>query len=316
MMKTFFKGLLFGAGFAISFVVIQSAWFYWVIPAGLDRLDSGALVMDEDGNWVPADESEVEGFRTAPATRSFPRTGSIPSGSHDGRFDAAAAEELEEGPGRLEGRVLARGEPVTGLRLRLALNGDKWSSWTRTNDDGVYRVSLPLGEYRVDGYRFDNRQFMDALIGTIRSPAMEFSDEFESVGLDVAGVGPDLVFVDPVRKLPMPDLLTADEPMVLAWEPYAGAAGYRVVFWESESDDPDSYMMGMQDCGEGVRVEQPFVDLGQVDLPFRADRHYAYTVYALDAEDSAISRSETEHPRKTFRILLNHSNDKQGENDE
>jgi len=315
-MKIFFKGLLFGAGFAISFFVIQSIWFYWAIPAGMQQLDSGALVLDEAGDWVPADDREGEFFRAGPTAARLPRTGSIPSGSHEARFDAAVAEELEEGPGRLAGRVLARGEPVEGLRLRLALNGDQWSPWARTDRDGVYRIGLPPGDYRVDGYRLDDRQFKDELIGTIRSPAMAFSDEFVSVGVDAPGGGPELVFVEPVSKLPVPDVLSADEPMVLAWEVYAGADSYRLVFFESASDDPGSLMMGMQECGEGVRVDQPFVDLREVDLPFRSDRHYAYTVYAHDAGDSPISRSETEYPRDTFRVLSDTFDDKQGDNDE
>ena len=300
-MQSFFKGLLFGAGFTLAFVVITTAWSLWVMPKAMDRMFNQSFVVDDDGKMMPLDEAgDDQRLFRSPGMAMHGQTS--PAGSYQGRFDVDAATALEPGPGQIVGRATVRGEPAAGLRFRLALNGDRFSDWATVQGDGSYQVMVPYGEYRIDGYDLDPGQFYRALMGTVLSPATEFVDEVFSVTADVTGTGPELMFVEPVRQLPTSGTLSLDEKAILAWEPHPGAASYRLRFWEGESDEAGS-MMGMQECGEELRVQAPFVDLREVDLVFREDRYYALTVYAHDDQDRPVSRSPMGHPRELFRVV-------------
>ena len=124
------------------------------------------------------------------------------------------------------GSVTSGGKPRQGLRLRLALNGAVMSQWATSNSDGKYDIGVPYAKYRIDGYELDSSIANTLLAGKTDGPRDELLSMRETIVVVAQGKarrGPDLAFVDPVRKKgPFGDISLA-QPVVVSWEAYPNA---------------------------------------------------------------------------------------------
>jgi len=234
MLETFLKGLVFGAGFTIALMGVSTVWFLWVMPQFDDMVYSSSYVLDEDVEWVKQSSKDVAGSSDARMVddEDVWMPGVFPGASTVRSFDFQGAETLDSGPGQLVGRVMAEGDPVAGMRFRLALDRHHWSPWTTTDEDGTYLIELPYGAYRVDGYDLDPRGKVRQLGGLVASPSNDFPDEQILVDESGPATGPELVFVSPVELVAPPETMSIDQPLVLAWKPYTSIGSINPLFTE------------------------------------------------------------------------------------
>ena len=84
------------------------------------------------------------------------------TGFYSGDFSRGSSGVLSSGPGQIIGAAMVDGEPLEGLRLRLALNGSVMSQWATTGAAGRYEIGVPFGGYRIDGFELAWRWFLPA----------------------------------------------------------------------------------------------------------------------------------------------------------
>jgi hypothetical protein len=209
-----------------------------------------------------------------------------------GKFDRMSHDNLSEGPGTIAGKALVDGKPCSGLKLKLALNGKVWSQWAVTNTLGEYKIKVPYGKYRIDGWNLDEQSSDKVLPGKIHHPAGIFA-MFESFSVDEKknGKGPILYFVNPVKIIqPIGETVLSDD-LILEWEPYPNAAFYRIQ---------------IRDHGEGWNLFGERIFKTSSDEPIVRDtkvtfkkigadlikaHYYAVTIWALNKDMYQLSKS-------------------------
>lgn len=237
MLKKFMDGLAFGAGFGITFVAIWFIAYYLVLPPMLEsRFDSitesklDELTHDDLDRVSPANKSSNVVTSPPPVIASRQFLGS--SGVYSGDFIDNKSGVLAGGPGKIIGKVTADGKPVAGLKLRLALNGSVMSQWAVSDESGQYSVSVPYGEYKIDGYELHRSSANRTLPGMIGHPQMAHTDQKFNVSSDSPGYGLNFKFVSPVVKKIAKNRFSASEAVVLNWQAYPGATQYRIQIHE------------------------------------------------------------------------------------
>ena len=135
-----------------------------------------------------------------------------------------------QGRGISSASITAGGAPAAGLRLRLMLNGSVMSQWGESEHEGKYvdRRSLrTLPDRRLrDRPRHRRTSRCSRERSTIRITSHVASGEFSVVGRAAGRARSTLDFIDPVRKsVPLGEVSRKGKPIVVAWEPYAGARG-------------------------------------------------------------------------------------------
>lgn len=68
------------------------------------------------------------------------------SGIQAGRY-VENKNVLDAGTGQIAGNISASSKPVSGLKIRLVLNGAVVSQWAETDAVGKYSIRLPPGKY-------------------------------------------------------------------------------------------------------------------------------------------------------------------------
>lgn len=225
-------------------------------------------------------------------------------GSTMGSFpDSARHTALAAGPGKITGRVTASGQPVQGLRLRLALNGAAMSQWAVTGADGRYEVALPYGRYRVDGYQIDSSIADSVLAGKTDAPQrVPFEREPIEVAEGRAGEGIDLDYVDPVRKLGPKGAVKAGEPIVVSWEPYPGAAAYRLQVVEARERNDFESQRRLFEWQARPLVNGTRADLAALKVELKKGYYYTVEIEALDQRNLPLSQSIHNFGRPDFRV--------------
>ena len=113
MFKKFIDGLVFGAGFGLAFIVLWIVAIYFLLPTlaknSIQTINSGPST---EVNTVPSIQ---------PPSKYLGSTNISSSG-----FSRSGV--LAGGPGEITGNAEANGNPVEGLKLRLALN---WSVYSQ-----------------------------------------------------------------------------------------------------------------------------------------------------------------------------------------
>jgi len=128
MIKKLLNGLVFGTGFGTGFgiavvIVIVIYFQFFFEPMKEDKISVTNSVVN-----IPPSIEDSKRFLGSPA---------IFSGDFDNKDGV-----LSSGPGKIVGKVTKNGDPVPGLRLRLALNNSIMSQWAITDNEGMYEVSV------------------------------------------------------------------------------------------------------------------------------------------------------------------------------
>ncbi|HMH18098.1 MAG TPA: carboxypeptidase-like regulatory domain-containing protein [Burkholderiales bacterium] len=223
-------------------------------------------------------------------------------GSYSGSFPHDRNKVLATGPGRITGRVTSSGKPVQGLRLRLALNDGVMSEWATTDAAGKYAIGLPYGKYRIDGYNLDYSVVDAVLGGKTDSPQNNQyrSDDIIVVADGKAGRGPDLEYVDPVRKKGPRGEVSLSKPVILEWEPYPAAATYQVQI--TEAQDPRDYATRKQlfECCRGPSVSGTSFNLSERGTMLKKGYSYFFDITALDEHGKMLADSAGRQMRPDF----------------
>jgi hypothetical protein len=291
-MKTFL--LMLGSAFcgALLFAAAVYGYFWWQVAS----VEPGVPV-----RFPPRGEKTVAAAPPVADLERFYGT----HGSFAGEFPGNARQTvLAAGAGRIAGRVTSDAKPLQGLRLRLALNGAVMSQWTTSGADGRYEVALPYGKYRVNGYELDSSVAHQVLAGKTDAPRHGlFHEEVIAVEAGRPGQGPDFAFVAPVRKLgPRGDVSLAG-PVIASWQPYPGAAAYRLQL--TEQRDPGDYenQRHVFEWRERPVVSGTSADLAALAAGLKKDHYYTLEVEALDDRRRALSQSPRHFGRADFRVL-------------
>lgn len=292
MLKQFLKGLVFGTGFTVAFVVIYTIWFTWGFPKYLSHgygFESTGPAKRETGVADPPILKDTQKFLGS-------------TGIYSGDFEHFNSRVLAAGDGKIIGSVTANNQPVSGVKIRLALNGSVFSQWAESGEDGTYIVAVPYGEYRIDGYDLDQDSANKHLPGKINKPMISHSSNTFSVGPETPGEGLTLKYIDPVIVLEPTGEVSLTDDIVARWEPYPGASSYVVQVYEYETPHQFSWDGTLFEWRERPRVTESFMNLREHGAEFKAGQYYTLTVTAEDDRSRPISETSMRQRERHFKV--------------
>lgn len=304
MFKKFFDGLLFGSGFGIAFLIIWIIGMYFVFPRVMESQFEGSVIRSNNNNVSEAPPVSSNGriVSEAPAVRNSNRyLGS--TGSYTGDFHNDENKVLSIGKGIISGVAQVNDKPLEGLKLRLALNGTVMSQWATTDSNGIYRISVPYGEYQIDGYEIDSSTADKVLPNKINHPRFcEFGQRFE-VKEGVDGEGIKLGFVDPIIKKLDKKKYLKNEKVIASWEPYPEAIEYKVQISEKpDAESLDSKYLFVGLGREKPKVSEPQIDLSKYPVELKSGYFYIFDVEAINSRGSVISETTRKYSGYDFKI--------------
>ncbi|MCW8108592.1 carboxypeptidase-like regulatory domain-containing protein [Alteromonas ponticola] len=282
MLKKFINGLLFGAGFAIAFIAVVWGYFHFI----------------NIKNQGSVEEVVLE----APPVTERPERFYGSSAVFSGSFVEDRNKILSSGDAIIVGSVLGEGKPIQGVKLRLGLNGAVMSQWATTDINGRYHISVPAGEYQIDGYELDYDSANIVMSGLIDSPRNHTSNDLVSASSDKEGKGLNLSYVRPVVKSVATNTLVLDQNADISWEKYPEAYSYEVQFYEKTN--PDSYR-SKHIFPASLKTNENHLNIGQYTDKFQEGRYYLFDVIALDENGMAISASYRNFTSYDFIIIPN-----------
>jgi hypothetical protein len=285
MFKKFVNGLLFGAGLGVSLVAVLVVYFYYIHP-----------------RMIGIETTPLDDVVDAPPGISERKKYLGSSSIYSGGFRDNLTGILTSGDGEIVGKVTADDEPVSGLKLRLALNGGVYSQWATTDEDGKYVISVPFGEYKVDGFELNTHSANRVLVGKIDHPLnSHFSSKFW-VTAGAKGRGPTFRFVDPVEKSLPKNSYSVAEEVVLSWEPYPGASKYAVQIYEQ----PDPYSFKgrkrLFEWSDKPEVAATSYNLKEHGVELKQGHFYVFQVDALDEYGAMLSETYDLYPGYDFEV--------------
>jgi hypothetical protein len=290
-MKTFLLMLGSAFGGVVMFVVAVYGYFYWQHS----RLEQGGVV-----HFPPRSEKTVAAAPPIVERERFYGTHATLAGE----FPPAARQTvLATGAGKIVGSATSGGKPLQGLRLRLALNGAVMSQWATTGADGRYEVALPYGTYRIDGYELDSSVADAVLAGKTDGPRQGFYYSVMVVEEGKPGQGLDFAYVDPVRKLgPSGDIKLA-QLLIVSWQPYPGAAAYRLQLTEHKHPGDYEGQRRMFEWRERPIVSGTSANLSEYKIALKKGYYYRIEIEALGERNLVLSQSPRHHDKADFRVV-------------
>ena len=282
MLRKFLSGLLFGAGFAIAFIAVVFAYFKYI---NLSSYDSEPQVVTE----VPKLQPKSDKFYGS-------------SASFSGEFIENRNNELVEGDALIIGSVLADGKPAVGLKLRLGLNGKVMSQWASTDAKGNYYISVPSGDYRVEGYELDYDSSVKVLAGLIDAPRHGNQNKSFTINSEKHGVGIELSYVTPVKKIITNNSFTLDGEIIISWKEYPSASSYDVQLYEKQTANDYSSTHLFR---SSKKTNNTSLNINEHTDELKVGFYYSYNVRALDENDLPISSSYRDFSGYDFKVLNN-----------
>jgi len=290
MFKKLIDGLIFGTGFGVAFVAVCIVAVYFILPSILENKYSTSEA-------VKLNEGEI---KQPPSLNSSGRFLGSP-GIYSGDFMDNREGVLSSGDGVITGTVLANENPVEGLKLRLALNGRVMSQWATTDKNGEYRVSVPYGEYQIDGYELNHSLANRLLPGKINHPENRHSTGTFRVSAGQEGHGLKFRFVDPIVKKLDKSKYSSSETVILKWEGYPGATEYTIQVYEK----PDANSWKSNDLfhwPERPKVSETELDLSKYKVELKPGYFYSFEVRARNEKGSLLSDTYRDHAGFDFEI--------------
>lgn len=288
MLKRFLNGLIFGAGFGIAFVGIWAISIYFILPKILEnKIESEVLVSRDTKLTKPPPINSSNRFLGSPAI-------------HSSGFDNEG--DLSPGPGKIVGSAEINGQPLAGLKLRLALNNSVMSQWTSTDLEGKYIINIPYGKYIIDGFELDQTSANKVLPGKILHPQSPHSSSAFEVSDGSDGHGINFKFIDPVIKKFVKNKYSSNEKIILEWQPYTGAALYSIQIYEKS--EPYAWSNNtLFKHQEMPTVSEPNINLSEYNLALKPGNFYYVDIYARDKEMGLLSESFRNYSGYDFEII-------------
>lgn len=294
MFRKFLNGFVFGAGFSLAFVLVYTGWMLWAMPNLIDRMSTELT------------------SREAPPVVATSRVPEIPERgqfrgatiSYDGDFEYDPGAVLSSGDAGITGQVLAEGEPVEGVRLRLALNGSVLSQWAVTDSEGRYKVPVPPGEYKVNGHELDRRSAHQSLSGLIDPPNGQASKE-ERFTLESGDIAPglDLEYIAPVVKLGPTGRVPLESQIIARWEAYPGADRYLLQVLKSPKPEFLDTRHVVFEQHDRPQVDGTETDLRDIGVPLEPGQFYFIEIIALDSDGNKLSQTPRTYWSSDFEVI-------------
>ena len=286
MLKKFLHGLAFGAGFGIAFAAIVAAIWVYILP-----------------NMIETKFNRSESVaRTPPALKSENKfLGSY--GAYSGGFSSNRSGVLAEGPGEIIGEATVNGKAATGLKLRLALNGEVMSQWGTTGSNGEYVVKVPYGEYRIDGFELDMDNVNSVLANKIDHPQNAHSSEKFIVSADTPGRALRLRFVDPVVMNMKKNKFSVSEDVIIDWLPYPDTGEYSVQIYEKTDPHGYDFSKRLFKWSERPIVSGTSINLRERSVEVKKGHFYVVEIYAQKGSSNVISRTPQRYTGFDFEVV-------------
>ncbi len=298
MLRKFLDGLVFGAGFAIAaLAVFWIAGGFFFFNTHVTDVSSLPPPTHRPGQSAGSEELITDVPALAPPGRFLDSTA-----SYSGDFMSYKKKVLTGGPGKIVGTAVSNGVPVEGLKLRLALNGSAMSQWAVTDASGKYTVTVPYGQYAIDGFELDQRSANEVLKNKIHKPDCGYSTGEFTVSSESDGQGLPFSFVDPVIKSIKKKKYSVSEEIVPEWQPYPGATGYTVQIYEKS----EPYKFSSNTLFEWMKrptVTEPRFDPEKFNTQFKAGKYYVLQVVALDNNGDSISETQDTFRGYDFAVI-------------
>ncbi|MBP7483483.1 MAG: carboxypeptidase regulatory-like domain-containing protein [Lacunisphaera sp.] len=216
------------------------------------------------------------------------------------------APVLAEGDARIVGTAIASGRPVSGLRLRLALNRKAKSAWAVTDKDGRYEILVPSGRYEVSGFEFDSFAADKVLAGMIMHPSRMHFGMRDVAAMDVApdrpGKGIEFLFTPPVVVTDPVGEVASGTPVLLRWKPYPGATDYRVQLNETPGRNHVGSVEQVFPWEARPKVKSAPFDVAAAGGSLKPGHYYSIQIEALNEKGEVISENATNYRLGQFKI--------------
>ena len=277
--------MIFGAGFGIALIIVVVVYFqFFFQPMIENKIATSNKVIG-----APPSIKEPKIFLGSPAIYS-------------GGFLDNRSGVLSGGPGEIVGQATLNNKPVSGLKIRLALNGSVMSQWATTDSDGTYSVSVPYGEYQIDGFELDSNTANSILAGKIDHPQNAHSSGKFEVTKENRGRGLILRFIDPIEKIIAKNKYSVSDDIILKWAPYPGATQYSIQIYEKS--DPYAYIGNktLFDWSSRPRVSETTFNLKEHGVKLKAGHFYVVEIVARDDKMGVISQTHQMHSGYDFEI--------------
>lgn len=288
MLKKFINGLVFGAGFGIALSVVGLVAFYIVLPKVIEGSFSSGTYRHK--------AKETSTVPVVPKASRF--LGTI--ASHSGDFKNEGV--LTGGPGEIVGKAFVNGKLLSGLKLRLALNGSVMSQWAETDVNGKYHIRVPYGEYIVDGFELDGASANQVLPNKIHQSHFPHSNIAFSVSAGSTGRGMDFFFVDPVIKLPGKTQFSASDDIVLEWQAYPGATDYSVQLLEKAAANSWNNKR-LFEWSDKPKVLEAKINLSDYGVKLKPGYFYLLEVEARDQQRTTLSQTAQMFSGYDFEVI-------------
>jgi hypothetical protein len=284
MFKKLMNGFVFGVGFAIAFILVVEAYFQFFLQAKFENNFANSEVLD-----TPPTIKEVKRFLGSPAIYS-------------GGFLDNKSGVLSNGHGEIVGKAILNNAPLSNLKLRLALNGSIMSQWAITDSDGTYSVSVPYGEYKIDGFELDLKSANSILAGKINHPQNAHSSDKFEVSKENKGLGLKFRFIDPIEKNISKNIYSTSEEIILKWEPYPAATQYSIQIFEKT--DPHAFIGNktLFDWSSKPIISDTSFNLKQHSIKLKAGHFYVVEIIARDDNMDIVSQTHRMHSGYDFEI--------------
>ena len=243
-----------------------------------------------------------EQISTPPEISTKPKFLGTP-GVYMSGFDYDTKKVLTSGKAKLIGNITSNGNPVNGLKIRLALNGSIYSKWGITDSNGKYEISVPVGSYKVDGYKLDYENANEILEGKTDYPYNPHSTEIIKLEADQKCRVIDLKYVDPVVNISPKGEFSLSKPVNITWDPYLNASYYKVQIVEQK--DPRDYRSHTRlfKWDERPIVKEPFLHLYENEINLKKDYFYSIEITALDNDMRMLSKSSSSFDSPNFKVI-------------
>jgi hypothetical protein len=203
----------------------------------------------------------------------------------DSEFDYMSAATLERGASSIVGKVYTNKLPVKGLKLRLALTSNAFTSWVITNNKGEYRISVPTGDYGIIGFELDRLSADKLLKGKIFVPMSAFIKQVVYVDGET-GIA-DMRFVDSIRLTSNKIEYGAGENVSVTWSGVSDAYEYWVqLYYRPQIESGKKAVFRLTD--------KPKTQYNKFDFGSSLRRGYYYvSVQARDIQKNIITTTPT-----------------------
>ena len=287
MVKKFLNGLVFGAGFGIAFLIVVVIYFQFFFQSMVESKVSSFSSNEIIG--TPPKVSIKKEYLGSP-------------GTYSGDFSIGNSTVLSSGLGTITGEAFSNKKPLSGLKIRLALNGSVKSQWATTDTEGKYIISVPYGEYRIDGFELDRDAANSVLAGKIMSPNYASSSGLFNVTANSTGRGLTFNFVDPVEKIISKIKYSVSEDIIINWSSHSGASNYQVQVFEKS--DPYAYIGNntVFDWRHRPTVLDTSFDLKKHGIKLKPNHYYSIEIKALDDKMRVLSESYQTHNGYDFEV--------------